>query len=333
MKRVFEEILFALTAFAFALNVSRIVVHEIMPGYANGLAWRFVDKLLNGTCETPYCYRALVPWIVNAVQSVWPVPVPFIIISLDIVSLVAFAYILRSLLVSVYGNTFRVRAMSFVGWLLVPFCYLLPLARHSAIYDFTALAFFTLGLYLIRCNKWLWMAVLFPIFTLNRETSIFLVLAYVLVNWRHVTRFGQAAKLVVQRAAYLGLVWILVKASLWCIFWNNIYGCGYEGLYLPNLFSNVDLLWKAGETSPVQVWCQLLGIFGGIWLPILVYRGAIRHQFTRGVLLLLPFWFATMFYVGLVIEMRIYGELIPLIVLAFSDLVLGVDPVECKNPS
>jgi hypothetical protein len=58
-------------------------------------------------------------------------------------------------------------------------------------------------------------------------------------------------------------------------------------------------------------WPQLFAAGGYSILPILVYRRLVKDATLRLWLWTLPAWFGIMFLYGIVVESRLYGELIP----------------------
>ena len=133
--------------------------------------------LIQGKGNTPFQYRALVPWIVGwAARHVLPLPgigtpqgLAFVIeIASTFALLVAFRYYL--------GFFFRGAALgtllAFSLVLVLPFNYLLPLHYPFRLaYDIPSVLVFTLGLILIYRRSWLWYYILFVVGTFNRETT------------------------------------------------------------------------------------------------------------------------------------------------------------------
>ena len=59
-----------------------------------------------------------------------------------------------------------------------------------------------------------------------------------------------------------------------------------------------------------------LGLFF-LWLPLVLWRHLVQNKFVKRTLLLLPPFFGIMLVVGVIDELRIYGELIPIVLSAF----------------
>ena len=72
-----------------------------------------------------------------------------------------------------------------------------------------------------------------------------------------------------------------------------------------------------------QAWPQLLGGCCYLLPIVLVFRGYLRDARLRAWLWVLPPWFAFMFVYGILIETRIFGELIPFIAVAGALMAEG----------
>ncbi len=179
------------------------------------------------------------------------------------------------------------------------------------IYDLPSLAFFSVAMYLLYFRRHrLLFAALFLVATINRETTL-LLLPLAMINdavidgrfrWQQMLR-ARTLLLVVPLAA-LWLAWqILVRRH----FAHN----------LSEFYPRFD--WNFKSLLVPQAWPQLLSACG--YLLPLVVRRRIADPKLQAWLWLLPLWLLFMFCFGILIETRIYGELIPLVVCA-SMLIL-----------
>jgi hypothetical protein len=172
------------------------------------------------------------------------------------------------------------------------------------VYDLPSLGLFSCGLYLIyRRRHPALLAALFVVATLNRETSIFLLFFFLAsactegekFSWRHVLTWRVGGLAALLTAFWLGWhVWVArhfaglpteatthVGVNLMAIFW------------------------------PLE-WPQLFGI-GAYTLPlVLLLRKTPRSAELRAWMWMLPLWGLFMLVFGLVFEIRLFGELIPL---------------------
>jgi hypothetical protein len=177
------------------------------------------------------------------------------------------------------------------------------LHARSFYYDLPSLGFFAVGLYLIYFRKHpLWFALLFVVATLNRETTLVLLLFYLLaamadsgaVDWRRAVS-PRTLAVVVPLVAY----WIA-----WHLYVNRLYAANHAA-WIPAYKINLVLLaWP-------PAWPQLFAAGGYLVVPIVLYRKRVKDATLRLWLWTLPAWFGLMFLYGIIVESRLYGELIP----------------------
>ena len=179
------------------------------------------------------------------------------------------------------------------------------------VYDLPSLFFFSAGLLAIYTRAHpLWLVAIFTIGTTNRETTLFLLPLLVLAERArplHQRRWRQTGFLTVT----LSIFW--TGWHLWVVhrFQHNPSAAGSRiGL-------NLALL-----AMPLA-WPQLCAVFGYVLPLVLAYRGSLRDPVLRNWLRVLPLWFVFMLYYGVFMEIRIFGELVPLV--ACSALLIAED--------
>ena len=186
-------------------------------------------------------------------------------------------------------------------------------ANFSFPYDMPSLAFFAGGLLAITTRRF-WPLVPIMIFgTMNRETTLFLVGIYVLdAASREVPEsvLGAAGgKLSLRqrfdrrqvpwsRAALLFALWLAVKLPLAYHYRHNDASENFV-----RFFGNV------GRLIRPRLWPVLLNMCGYLLPIVVVFRNRLRPLRFASVLYILPFWIAVMFYTGVILETRVYGEL------------------------
>ena len=185
-------------------------------------------------------------------------------------------------------------------------------ANYSYPYDMLSVAFFSAGLYFIYARQFLPLVLVLLIGTLNRETTLFLIGIYVLD--RASTDLGKTsgniglrfslAKVPWIRVILLAAIWLVIKVGLAHIFSHNSQAENY-----------VRIRENMGRINP-RMWPALLNICGYMLPMVLLLRGDLRPLRFRNYLWILPFWFAIMFYTGVIVETRIYGELCPFVAVA-----------------
>ena len=174
------------------------------------------------------------------------------------------------------------------------------------IYDLPSLAFFSIAFYLLYFQRhWIFFVVLFLVATVNRETTVLLLPLYLLSA---AVKEGQLRVREIFRirpfmvVAPLGLAWILWQLAVRRLFASNV------SEFYPRFSWNIKSL-----LAP-HAWPQLLSACAYLLPFVIVTRNRIRDPKIRAWLWIIPLWIAFMFSFGILIETRIYGELIPLVV-------------------
>lgn len=185
-------------------------------------------------------------------------------------------------------------------------------ANFSYPYDFPSLAFFAGGLLAIYTRRFLPLVAIMVLGTMNRETTLFLVGIYIIdaasreipeqvwqqrhgrLPLRERFSLGQVSWL---RAALLLAIWLAVKLPIAHHYRHN-----------DNSENFVRLASNFGRLKP-RLWPVLLDICGYVLPVVIVFRSHLRPRRFANYLYILPFWVAIMFYTGVILETRIYGEL------------------------
>jgi hypothetical protein len=181
------------------------------------------------------------------------------------------------------------------------------------IYDLPSLAFFAGAMYLMYLQKHRgYFAALFVVATINRETTLLLLPLYMLngavqggrLQWPRLFR-SRTLMVVVP----LAMFW-----ALWQVFIRHVFAGNVSEFY-PRINWNVKSL-----LAP-QAWPQLLSACGYLLLFVVVLRRRIDDARLKAWLWIVPIWLVFMFVYGILIETRVFGELIPLIVCAATLIV------------
>lgn len=303
-----------------AASVLFIVVAALAAAYFTQLRFELTGEnhrarlpaLVEGTADTPFQYRVLVPWLVGRVLRVEAVrraagsP-------LDLFRATEFlATFLLLLAFRRYVGEFianRVArdllAIGIFGVLVIHFV----LPREIPFWypsDIPALLFFTLGLLWIRRGLWVAFYPLFVVATFNRETTLFLTLAWLLVGLGR----ERPALLAGHVAAQLA-IWTGIKAWLHATYAANP-GAGLLEITeqidgRPHVLVNLEFLARP------EHWPSLLAAFGFAWIPCVIGFRAIRDRFARRTLLVALAYGTVALFVGNVYELRVYGELAPIV--------------------
>jgi hypothetical protein len=180
-------------------------------------------------------------------------------------------------------------------------------ANYSYPYDMLSVAFFSAGLYFIYSRKFLPLVAVILIGTFNRETTLFLIGIYLLDSAS--VEFPDSVSSIRDRLSLsqvrwsrvvlLLSIWVAIKILLGHVFAHNSQSENY-----------VRILENVGRLKP-RLWPALLNICGYVLPVVVLLRQSISSVRFRNYLLILPLWFAVMFYTGVILETRIYGELCP----------------------
>ena len=202
--------------------------------------------------------------------------------------------------------------------LLTPFTYPLVLVVCAAtyimhtvqnfrfVYDLPSLAFFSAAMYLLylRRHPALFVA-LFIVATFNRETTLLLLPLY-LINEAVTSRDTRWSRALHPRALAVVLPLALFWGA-WQLLIRHHFAANASEFY-------PRLNWNVKSLLVPQAWPQLLSACGYLLLFVVVMRHRITDRRLRAWLWLLPIWFVFMFSFGILIETRVFGELIPFVV-------------------
>ena len=194
------------------------------------------------------------------------------------------------------------------------------------VYDMPSLAFFAAGFYLIYFRKpLLWFVALFAIATLNRETILLLLPFYALSNavedgqfrWRAL--FAPATCGVV---LMLGLYWAAWHHLVFSIFAHN------ASEYYPRVPFNLRCF------ARLRYYPQLFSCLGFLAPFLIPGRRLVADRQLRAWLWAVPIWLAFMFTWAILVETRVFGELIPFLAVYtaimgeewFAERVLAASP-------
>ena len=174
------------------------------------------------------------------------------------------------------------------------------------IYDLPSLAFFSLAFYLLYFQRhWGFFVALFLVATINRETTVLLLPLYLLTA---AVQDGALRPAEMLRLRHLIVVVPLAATWIgWQIVVRHVFAGNVSEFY-PRMNWNVKSL-----LAP-HAWPQLLSACAYLLPFIVLQRSRIRDARVRAWLWIIPVWFVFMFSFGILIETRVYGELIPLVV-------------------
>jgi hypothetical protein len=203
-----------------------------------------IANQVRGTAHRPYIYRQLVPTTIRAVMAVrspeqWQsteqriaasgwieqfeyltafdytwwytgdlIPI-FLSAGINLLSLVAFAFVFRAFVEQ------HVRAPeAFANLATLVTLYLLVHMNREGVYsyDYPLLLLFTLALLLMWKQAWAWYYPVFVLATFNKETTVLLILVFVVVFWRRLPVPAFLTHVAAQSVAFLAIIWGLRRA-------------------------------------------------------------------------------------------------------------------------
>jgi hypothetical protein len=199
------------------------------------------------------------------------------------------------------------------------------------VYDLPSLMFFSLGLYLIYFRKsTLLLVALFAVATWNRETTLLLIPFFLLSACVRPSHPADAPELIFPPRSHVPgaslfarLPWrralqpeVAIPAVLMLAYWTTWH------LFVFHLFRNnaseyyPRLSFNWNYFSHLRYYPQLFSAFGYLLPFLFLFRKNIRDAQLRIWIWILPAWYAVMTIWGLLVETRIFGELLPFLACA-----------------
>ncbi len=199
--------------------------------------------------------------------------------------------------------------------------------RLRFVYDLPSLGFFAAGMFLLYFRRpWWQFCVLFAVATVNRETTLFLLVMFMMACWLRVHDAGA-----VRRPWRHGLClrrWdALLVAALFAAW------CGWHVWVVHRFAANGSESWSRTWLNlklllvPAS-WLQLMSCFAFCGPLLLLWRKRVHDRVLRLWLWVIPAWFVFMLHYGLLLENRIFGELIPLVACCVA---LGAEDALCRR--
>lgn len=294
-----------------------------------------------GVERAPFQYRALTAWIYAAADHTLRVPAwlaphlppvmrgvdPFVTLLLSFASIIAAVLAVRFALERLTGGN---EPWSRWGSLLVlpmAYCHYVLEFGHPCCtpmqlpYDLPSVAFFALCIALIVADQMLWVYPVFALATLNRESTIFLVLilglyrsaSFGVAGWR-----SRRALPTYIHIALLTVVWLALRILLHRIY-HPAPGMGHEVHGF-----EIHVLDNLGYLLRPYYWTSFLSLFAFTWIFIYAHWRDVPNEGVRRMLWIGPLYLLAMYIVGVLSEIRIFGELIAVYAIAFTLLLRGL---------
>ncbi len=248
---------------------------------------------------TPYQYRVLMPLLARGLSSIAPFSLPFLY------ALLTFGFTLGLLLAwRAYLQKYLHDKADFYALVL-----LYPLLWNYVFvsgirypWDVPAIFFFVLGVAFIQRDQWRLYYLTFFLACLNRETSCFLIFAFVLLTWKR-----QPTRWIIFNGLLQLVLWLSVKAALTRLFQHNPGAKIFE----KHLAANINFITGILRHPQDSIDWILLTFGWMIILTMLSWR--VLPADLKRLLCIAPPFLLGMMLVGDFGQARIHNELVPVL--------------------
>jgi hypothetical protein len=179
------------------------------------------------------------------------------------------------------------------------------------VYDMPSLAFFAAGYYLIYFRKpALWFAALFAVATLNRETILLLLPFYMLSEAVAPEYEGAHSSFRWHRMVAPSTLAVVLPLAIYWALWHHIVFSLFAGNaseYYARVEFNIRCFLR------LRYYPQLFSCLGFLVPFLWLGRRFVADRQLRVWLWCVPVWYSLMFTWGILVETRIFGELLPFV--------------------
>jgi hypothetical protein len=299
-----------------------------------------------GRESIPFQYRALTAWIMAlvarfvhfsaALREKLPPrmnsPEDFTIFGIALVSMIAAVYATRKALDALTGDRNANRWWSLLVIFMAYFHYLLEFGHPCCTplqlpYDLPSMAFFAAGLWLIVTRRIGWLYVLVFVAMLNRESIVFLIAIYFLYELGLRRELKVSFRSVPIHAGLLFAICLVTMFGLHHAFPHARAGLNRMGPFENHMSDNLGYILRP------YYWTSYLSMFGFSWIYLYANWRRIPNQAIRYAMLIGPVMLAAMYVVGVLSEIRIFGEMISLFTVALTLLIRREFGLSMRNES
>ncbi|MBW4026406.1 MAG: hypothetical protein HIU93_03315 [Acidobacteria bacterium] len=276
-----------------------------------------LDAYMQGHAMLPYQSRVLMAWVLNATATLPALarlaahlpdklsnPRMLVLFISSWVSLAGSALFAWRVLVRLTGNEEYSRWASLLVIYMAYFQFPLVFGLDFLLpYDLPSLLFFSACIYAVICDRmWLFYPAFF-VGTFNRETICMATLFLVLWRWQQISQNRKHQLILAAHVAAQAALWLAVKLYLRHKFANNPIEHGSEHFYY-------KLAYNLRELSKPQQWPVIFSIFGFTTPLVLGWRRAMQNPAMEAGIYMAAAWVVVMLLVGVVVEIRVFTELI-----------------------
>ena len=264
-----------------------------------------LDDLLALRAPRPFCYRWLSPFLLRVAVAAG-VESRTAASALEWGSFLLLYYLFRAYL-GLFMHHVRAAYAAFSIYFVLPFVFILPQPYTVWFpWDIPSVCFFTALLTLWHKRLWrLWYPV-FLLATLNRETTLFL-LPLALLTVRSERSQGR----LLAHVAATAVTWIAAKGALAYAFRSANGPAWLEW----NHYDATTTHWQENLSrwSDPSLWPYLCSALGFLWILAWHLRPATPPGTLRDAWIILPVYVVGVFLFGNMVEHRVYGDLIPVV--------------------
>lgn len=287
-----------------------------------------------GRERRPFQYRALTAWVMGGVDRFIRFPLAlqhrlpprmsapdsFALLCIVFISLLIGVYATRQTLVRLTGDTSASRWWSLLVIFMAYFHYLLDFGHPCCTpfqlpYDLPSMAFFAVGISLIVARRTLLLYVLLFFAMLNRESAVFLIGIFVLYEWGLQDKKELVVRRIFPHALLMFLMCLILMHGLHRLYPLAIAQGTIGGSFEIHVVDNIGYLLRP------YYWASYLSMFGFSWIYLYRHWHSVPHPGIRYAMWIGPIMLVAMYIVGVLSEIRIFGELISLLVIALALLL------------
>lgn len=305
-----NKIPYGFLALYFVLSVVICYLyHKKIVATADWNAPNSLNAVASFQTSKPYQFRLLMPVIFDFFKPLHALYGKYLYNAWNVAAVLLIQVVYYKLLCGYFRNKKLLLWIAPVILYPILFNYII-LNQSFQYYDFTAILFFTIGLYYILNQRTIAFFIVFIIAVINKETAGYLIFAYLFYNYKELF-----TKKVILNTFLLGVFFICYKLLLNYIFRNNP-GDSFEIGYHENIRIVKQLF-----SNTVYIKHLVLN-FGGLYIFVILLfvTGAwLKYPDKRKVymnLAIVPYYLFGI-YITYITEVRVYTELIPMITTLF----------------
>jgi hypothetical protein len=273
--------------------VIAITAYELRNDWYSNFGSDYLYKTANSLMDRPFVYRALLPLLSQVAEQITGIGAEHWLMTFVVLCAVGFYFALRYS-IRMFAPTKNFDLLAFLGSELL----LLLIIMAPYPYDVSTALTFILCYILLAQERWLLYLALFPLATLNRETTCLLIALFAVWGFLHLPVWNYVLAGMYQVFIWLGIRWVTAMA-----FADH---AGSEGYF--RLWHNLDVFGR--------VWWLTLTQF--VLLAVIVYlvfrAWRTKPLFLRiAFIVLFPLQVCLYLLFGEAFEIRVFVEVWPVL--------------------